>query len=103
MCALAPLAAMASRSARIVAGCGPTTSGTTTAEGAPAGRRAAASARTARIPVGSPRPPLPAARRDQAGLRLAGRLVARQPGERAGARFPAVQALAVGLAVSWKL
>ena len=70
MCALAPLAAMASRSSRMVAGYGVTTCGTTTAEGAPAGRLAAASARTARIPAGSPRPPwsIRAVRTSRAGL-----------------------------------
>jgi hypothetical protein len=57
MCALTPVAAMASRSVRNASACGVTSCGTITAEGAPAGRRAAASASTARIPAGSPRPP----------------------------------------------
>ena len=70
MCALAPLAVMASRTARMLAGCGVTTCGTTTAEGTPAGRLAAASASTARIPAGSPRPPwsIRAVRTSRAGL-----------------------------------
>src|SRR2546430_2147980 len=54
MYAVAPLAVMASRTARILAGCGVTTCGITTAEGEPAGRLAAASASTARIPARSP-------------------------------------------------
>jgi len=54
MQALAPLAEMASRMVRIVAGCADASSGTTIADGAPAGRLAAASARTARMPSGSP-------------------------------------------------
>jgi hypothetical protein len=70
MRALTPVAAMASRSARNVSGCGVTSCGTITADGAPAGRRAAASASTDRIPAGSPRPPwsILAVRTSSAGL-----------------------------------
>ena len=70
MCAFTPVAAIASRSARNDSGCGVTSCGTITADGAPAGRRAAASASTARIPSGSPRPPwlIRAARTSRAGL-----------------------------------
>ena len=70
MYAVAPLVVMASRTARKLAGCGVTTCGITTAEGEPAGRLAAASASTARIPAGSPRPPasIRAVRTSRAGL-----------------------------------
>ena len=70
MTAFTSLAITASRSLRSTGGFGVTSKGMTTAQGAPAGRRAAASASTARMSDGSLRPPPSsrAARTSTAGL-----------------------------------